>query len=277
MKTIIYILLFCLPTIAISNNNNICLEIYGKIKSHKKILNEVTIEVIKNGELDQQLQNTQFGRFRVLLNKGYNYKLVFKKQGYFCQNIEVNTISSEIEDNVWDFNFLIDMLPVIEAYNSSIMSKPFISLRYSLIERRFVKEINQEMLNIYNEITFNYKKLQNDRYAEILNFADAAFKSGDLSAAQRFYEKAEILNPTNLHADVQLVMIDRIKKIDAKNNKKYDELIIRADQYYETKDLIKAKKFYSKALNYKDDDYPRHKMATIKETITLKEVLTNSN
>lgn len=277
MKTVIYIILLSLPVFVISNTNEACLEIYGKVKSHRKVLTEVTLEVIKDGESETKIQNTNFGKFNVLLNKGHQYELVFKKQGYFSQKIEVNTKSNEIYDFIWEFNFQIDMLPVIESYHASIMSKPFVSIRYSVVDDKFVKDVNQEMLDIYNELTFNYKQMQNDRYNEIVRFADVAFGNGDMDAAQRLYEKAEILNPTNVHADIQMVMIDRIKKIDAKNNKKYEELIVKADELYNTEELLKAKKMYAKALNYKDEEYPRAKMASIKETINLKEVLTKSN
>lgn len=276
MKFLIYIILLSLPTYAISNNN-VCLEIYGKVKSHRNTLKDVVIHIVKDGDLEKQITNSNSGKFSIDLEKGHNYEVVFKKQGYFSQFIEVNTKSNEIEDYVWDFYFLIDMLPTLNTYSSAIMNKPFVSIRYSLVENEFVKDINNEMLNIYNELTYNYKKDQVDKYTDIVRFADVAFQKGQLDAAQRLYEKAEILNPSNLHADIQMVMIERIKKIDTKNNKRYDELIIKADKLFETEELLKAKKLYAKALNYKEDDYPRHKMSTIKETITLKQVLSKSN
>lgn len=276
MKTIIYFLLLCLPTLTYSNNDA-CLEIYGKIKTHRKILNEVTIQVITDGKLENQFSNSKLGKFNLLLNKGHYYELIFKKQGYFSQKIEVNTSSSEIEDYVWDISFQIDMLPMIESYKSSIMSKPFVSIRYSISESRFIKDINEEMLRIYNELTYNYKQSQHTKYTDIVRFADAAFQNGDYDAANRLYEKAEVLNPTNMHADVQMLMIERLKKIDAKNDKRYNELVLKAEQYYNSEELYKAKKFYAKALTYKDNEETRSKMASIKETITLKEVMLKSN
>lgn len=277
MNKFILLFLIMFPQLIFGIENNVCLEIKGKIKSEKKSLSNVTIELVKNGVVVTNVLSSKSGKFKVYFEKGFVYKMHIKKQGYFSQVVEVNTNTPSMEDFIWDFKFKIDLVPVIEEYRWNIMSKPFVSIRYNLMRDEFEKQVNDKMLRIYNQLMEDYKMSRVEKHSEIIHFADVAFNEGNISMAENLYLKAEQLQPFNAHADYQLLIIDRLHKINEKNHEKYDELIEKADAYYENEELEKAKKTYTKALSFKDEEYPKERILSIKQTISTEGVINKKN
>lgn len=88
MKAIFYILVFLFLTPLFAQQTG-SLTVYGKVKYKNSILNEVSIEVYKDNELQQEMINLKNGSFKLTLALGSVYNISFRRDSYIQKSVAV--------------------------------------------------------------------------------------------------------------------------------------------------------------------------------------------
>ncbi len=88
MKTVFYILVFLFFTPLLAQQTG-SLTVYGKVKYKNSLLNEVSIEVYKDNELQQEMINLKNGSFKLTLALGSVYNISFRRDNYIQKSVAV--------------------------------------------------------------------------------------------------------------------------------------------------------------------------------------------
>lgn len=118
-------------------------------------------------------------------------------------------------------------------------------------------------------------KIENERVASIaeqnkfdgfIKQADAYFDSQDYPDAIKFYEKALGVFPNNAYAKGRIEESERraIALRDAEDERRYQELLSKADSYLTDANYDRATELYNRAITFRPaDQYPKDKLAEI--------------
>lgn len=164
------------------------------------------------------------------------------------------------------------------AYNQALLIKP----GDAAVAAR-LKNINQQI--IADSINAVNRK-NADLYAAYINSADKAFTEKTFGVAKSGYDSALLLKPGDVYANAQIKKIDdilaeqqrqaRIEIEQQKNEilqKKYNDLISKADKAYKAAMYNDALEGYTKALTInKNDQYSKTKIAQIKKALEEKQL-----
>lgn len=119
-------------------------------------------------------------------------------------------------------------------------------------------------------------------YNDAVTIANDAYNNGNYHAALSGYKKAKVLKE-DAYVNEQIKKINQLKAKEAaeianekirlekekRDNELYKKYLAKADQFFEVKKYRDAKINYSQALNYKNEQYAKDKVAEI-ETIESK-------
>ena len=94
------------------------------------------------------------------------------------------------------------------------------------------------------------------KYAEMIQRADEAFKTGDFGVAQFYYTKAKEAKPTDPYVNERIQVVTQLSESTASRmaNREYDTSMQRANEALEVKNYAVARFFYRKALSQKPND-----------------------
>ncbi len=105
------------------------------------------------------------------------------------------------------------------------------------------------------------------QYLKIIQKADDYFQQENFPKAKEYYQRAVTLKPSDSYPKQRLDEMDSLLTI--RNQKEYDALIFEADRLFASKDWVKAKESYLKALAIKTKEvYPMQKVKEIDELIS---------
>ena len=127
-----------------------------------------------------------------------------------------------------------------------------------------------------NQLKDNLKKQQVSDNTNQVNFdklmsdADKLFKQKKYLEAQKVYENALVIIPTDERAKAQVkecIKLESAKSID-QADEGYRKLLGVADEKFNNKDYLKAKEYYERALGIKSNDpYPKKKLEEIERLL----------
>lgn len=258
-----------------SQNDQGYLEIKGSAKVDRSPLLGANMEVYKDGALEKSYPSDSKGRFSFSISLNAQYEIVIVKQGYYSKKLSFNTQMPSDEMGIWNYKFVVTMIPKIEGFDASLLDKPIGIIMYvdKVGEFDYDEGYTFNMLKKLESLMKEYEKAKKKEFERIINKADVAFENKDYEGAIALYDKAIDLDPYDPYPDDQIYVIDRILAEDNNAQKNYDKNISDADKYFRKDDLVSAKKYYKKALNYIEKDYPKDQIALIDNKFDNKDAL----
>jgi tetratricopeptide (TPR) repeat protein len=158
-----------------------------------------------------------------------------------------------------------DYVKALDYYNRAKGMKPS-----DPAPQKKIDEINQILDNQKGDAEFNKLKQQADTY----------FEKGDWKNAKIYYEKALTLKPGDSYCVSQINVINQKMKDETgvTEQKEYQKILTKADEYFNAKNYEKAKGLYERALGIKPgDEYPKTKLGEIDRILYPDKYVTNSN
>ncbi len=251
------------------------LGIKGSVKVERTGLEGAKLIIYKNGVKDKTFNSDYKGRFEFSIGLNGKYEIVVAKQGYYSKKLEFNTRIPKDEVGIWNYKFVITMIPVIDGFDASLLDKPIGKIMY--VEKVGEFDYNEaytfNMLKKLEALMRQYEKARKQAYKKIIAQADAAFNNKDYDLSVELYDKAIDLDPYETYPDDQLVMIGKIIQQDKNAQKNYAENIAEADKYFKSTDYPNAKKYYKRALNYLNNPYPEDQLALIDKILNDSDLL----
>lgn len=271
MKKMLVVLLVLTSSI-MASENNVCLEVSGTVKVAKASLSEVSISLYKNGAFQSELATTQSGSFSLRFETNNQYEMLISKIGYFPQRVVFNTFGMENDKDYLSYRFAVELFPVIEGIDARLFDHPIAELEYNSYTDDLEKIYNSETLENINKFVVEYEQVKEVLYSKNIKNGDFAFLNKEYEKAIILYNKAIEFNPDNYYPDEQIVMIERIVNQNIRYQLKYDNRIAEADTHYKNKAYQKARKYYKRALRFKEDNYPMAQISTIDKAVSVKKV-----
>jgi hypothetical protein len=105
--------------------------------------------------------------FKLSLNK--NYLIEISKKGFVSKSFEVNTKVPIGQNEVYSFDFDIDIFEKVNGLDASVLEKPIAKVAYNIVDERFAydisftNKINSELKKMYR----NYYLLQKEQLDSI--------------------------------------------------------------------------------------------------------------
>lgn len=106
------------------------------------------------------------------------------------------------------------------------------------------------------------ERIKREKYDGLIAKGDAAFNSKDYSNAKSAFEEAKSLYPNESYPPQKLGEIERLLK-EQNKRQRYDELITKADQEFNSEKLDVAKETYKQAYAIIAEDYPKAQIEKI--------------
>ena len=257
--------------------------IYGNVKDHftRKKIDGVTVKVIQDGKIYDTQTSSSSGKYEFFLPLDHLYKVVYEKDGMVSKNVEIDTRNIPEEDRRGGFSYNTDMslFEVMEGVDFSILEQPIGKAKF-MAERGnvefdfgYTNRIQAEVDKILRELE-NKKKDEEkaeDKEAQaakkLQEDFDKLMKQGKDNMTKKSYEGAV----TNFQGALDLIPDDGTAKsslaeakklLDEQNaaaeaEKKYNDLIDKADGAFRDKNWESAINDYNSALDIKKGEkYP---------------------
>ncbi len=268
-------ILFLLYSAAFSQSDQGYLSIRGSIKVERSPLPGSKIMVYKNGVQQKAYPVDDKGKFEFPIPLNGIYEIIVAKQGYYSKKLEFNTNVPEDELGIWNYKFLMTMIPEIQGFDASLLNKPIGKIMYvdRVGEFDYDEDYTFDMLKQLDALMKLYEKARREDYKKTVAKADAAFDNKDYNTAIELYDKAIDLDPYEPYPDDQIYMIGKIIQQDENAQRKYDENIAEADNFYRQDDYINAKKYYNRALKYIENKYPKDQIVAIDDILNNQDAL----
>lgn len=251
----------------------------GKIDPEVTTAKSGLIEVSKTGGAQTQVEVPKSGRFRLELEYFNEFTLTFIYPGNFSKTI---VISTDIPQEVWErdndfppYPMVVKLLKEVEGIDKSFTLKPSGKIFYSKQTDNFESEILFTDAQIAQQVNTAQKQsgeikkeektiskaeaqdlaVNQRNYDQIIHEADNLFKKGEYLNAMLKYQDAKKLFPEKPYANDRIAeiqdlvkVLDNTEKQKAEQQKKYKEVIAKANALFEKKSLSEARLSYGEAL-----------------------------
>ncbi len=246
------------------------IECKGSVKIDRSGLSGAKIEVIENGKSIATYTCDLNGKFTCKLELNKEYTLVVKKQSYFSKILYFNTNVPAEDVGIWSYRFSMEMLPFIEGFDATLLKQPIGKIKFDddIGDFDYDFDYTKSMQAKIASMMRDYERLKKEAWNKMIAEADEAFNSGDYDYATILYDKAIDLDPYDPYPDDQIYMIGKIQSKDKNATKSYDKAIAEADKLLAEENYTGAKSQYNRALKYKDDQYPKDKIAYIEDYLS---------
>ncbi|NQU86376.1 MAG: hypothetical protein HQ541_11500, partial [Mariniphaga sp.] len=126
-----------------------------------------------------------------------------------------------------------------------------------------IAEINDLLLAL--QITANLDQVQEEKFRELINQADAEFNSTEYDLAKGLYRQALNIKINDSHAISRIQEIDKILAVQIADSE-YADIIEEADRLFVNSNLEVAKTKYNEALILRPkEDYPKRRLKDIED------------
>jgi tetratricopeptide (TPR) repeat protein len=252
-------------------SQNEIVHVYGQLKDQltKKKLEDVTVQVFKDGALFDNFNAGKSGKYDLNLPLGPVYDIKFSKAGEFLsKTIRVDTKNIPAEERMGGFDMNLDgtLFAYREGFNTDLLKEPMAKAKYDpagdgfgfdgeYTEKR-MKAIEEEFKRL-DDLAKNKNKARED--------FDKFVKAGDDNVIKKVYadaitnyEQALALFPNEEPVKVKLA--DAKSKLDAENAAKgaeaeYKKLLKEGDDFFAAKKFQEAKDRFQKAKDMRNGKY----------------------
>ncbi len=255
------------------------LRIHGSIKEEKSKLAGAEVLVYVGNKLVDKVP-VDDGSFEVILDFENDYTVVFAKNGYASKKLKFDTRNVPSDRGAFGFEFKcgVGLFKKIPGFDMSVLNEPIGFVKYNEDKKEFTHdatytaEIQQRLAEMINELE-NAKAELEDNYITSIEDGDRALKDGDYFNARIQYEAALKLKPEEKYPTNQLTKLDKLESDSEATQKKYDDLITKADGLLGSESYDDARLTYQEASTVKPKEkYPKEKISEIdKKLKELKE------
>jgi tetratricopeptide (TPR) repeat protein len=155
-----------------------------------------------------------------------------------------------------NFYGLKDWQAALTKYELALSIKP---------NEQYPKDRIGELQNLLGELA-----TQKAKYDAFVEEGDGFFNNKNYTSAIAAYTAALEILPQESYPRDQILKIDEILSTLAENQKKYDDLILQADQLFTSREWQGALQKYQEALNIKPEEiYPKEQINRINEELEL--------
>ncbi len=242
------------------------LEIKGTAKSDRRVIANAKVEIYRNSVKVKTLKTNESGKFSLKLDLNKYYIIKFDKKGLVSKKVSFITDVPKDEIGIWTYRFSIDLFPMVEGLDISILDNPIAKFKYNDAtgEFDFDEEYTDDMLKKIDVLLSQYEDLKQRAYEQSIVKADALFDKKEYKKALEMYDLAVNYNPYEEYPDEMIRQIKRIFSKQEALQKSYDKAIAQADKNFDIQNFKPAKTYYNKALTYKpDEEYPKTKILEI--------------
>jgi len=243
-------------------------DVQGTVKFDKRPIENAKIEIYENGLQIKQYASNISGRFDFQLDLNKTFVLAITKTGMVTKRIQFETYVPENEIGIWTYKFTVEIFPMVDGLNISILEKPIAIIKFDNTWGAFDydEDYTNSILKDIDRLLKEYEDLKIQAYDKTIAQADEAFKNEEYEKAWELYDRAIDYNPYDMYPDDMKFQINRILAKRDALDKNYEKAIEKADIDFNAKNWEGATTFYKKALSYKDEAYPKQKLQEI-ETI----------
>ncbi|MFM7729885.1 MAG: hypothetical protein ACKO6L_02485, partial [Flavobacteriales bacterium] len=264
------IILTCVVGMSRMAAQNEIVHLYGQVKDHfsKKKLENVTVQIFKDGALFDNINAGSSGKYDVKLPLGFTYDIKFTMGGYLAKVIRMDTRNIPEEDRYGGFDMNMDgsLFPYREGFNTDLLKEPMAKALYNpagdgfdfdaAFSKKRSDEIDAEFKRL-DDLAAGLAKLQAD-FDKFVKAGDQAMLEKKYQGAIDNYKSALGIFPDK--EDVKKKLADAQAKLDAENANKdleaaYKKLIEEGDGFFKEKKYVEARAKYVKAKEMKNATY----------------------
>ncbi|MCK4661582.1 MAG: hypothetical protein KAT68_01850 [Bacteroidales bacterium] len=245
-------------------------EVYGTAKIARRPIENAKINIYENG-IKGKVYNTNInGKFNFKLDINKSYVIEVAKQGLVAKRISFDTHVPENEIGIWTYKFAIELFPMIEGFDISLLKNPIAKINFdnNYGEFDFDTEYTESMLRRIDKLLKEYENLRIEAYKKTIAKADILFNNEDYDDALKLYDLAIDYNPYDEYPGDMIHQIRRILSKKEAREKAYQKAINEGDKNFSFGNYEGAKTYYVRALNYKKNaEYPKQKLSEIEELL----------
>ncbi|RLD63804.1 MAG: hypothetical protein DRJ01_02725 [Bacteroidetes bacterium] len=242
------------------------LEVKGTAKSDRRVIKNAKIEIYRNFVKVKTITTDESGKFDFKLDLNRNYIVKFVKKGLVSKKVSFITVLPKDEIGIWTYRFSIDLFPMVEGLDISILENPIAKIKYNEVygEFDFDEEYTEEMFKKIENLLNQYENLKEQAYQQTIAKADTLFDKKKYKEALEMYDLATNYNPYDEYPDEMIRQTKRIISKQESQKKSYDKAINMADKNFLVENYKQAKSYYKKALSFiPEANYPKTKINEI--------------
>lgn len=270
MKKVLFFIIICFCSISLfAQQVKGYLELKGSVKIENPDQGYSKIKVIQDGVVERTYPTDANGKFTVNIDLNKTYTIEIERQGYYSKRLEFNTSVPAEDVGIWAYKFSIELIPEIEGFDASLLDEPIGKIKFvdKVGDFDYDEAYTMGMQKRIKVMMEEYERKKREAYERLITKADQAYNQASYDEAIELYNKAIDLDPYDTYPDDQIEMIGRIIAKDQNKEKNYQKNIALADNYYNQTDYPNAKLYYQRALNYKDDPYPKDQLTKIEQLL----------
>lgn len=239
------------------------LEVGGKVRLDEGRFDHATIEVLNtdNNKIEKKIEVESSGKFDFELPYQHNYRLFFKRDGFYPKMLVLTTVIPEkviARDPYFPpVQFVVTLFKVVPEIDPSFSKKPVGKIFYSAKVDNFDSESYFNDMQIRQKIDDEKTKLANKSYQKKLDQAKTLEEAGKLSEAIAIYQQAADLKPKDDFVKDKIKLLGqqiKLKEDQAKQNEEFRQLMADGDNKVVNKAYRDAIDTYNKALKIKPDN-----------------------
>ncbi len=274
MRIIITTLLIMCSLTAISLAQEVKIKVNGMVDYNYEPLKMADVRLLQDGTAMEKVLSTEAGTFSFTLMPDKVYEIAVTKEGFITKKLLFDTHMPKDAKGDWIIEFAVGLFKPCPGLNTAVLEQPVSKVVFNSSEREFNpdEDYTNKVSSRFREIGFKNEDCWNEKYDELINEGDVAYRSGNYAKSRDHFNNALEIFPDEKYPQKQLDKIsEKLKDLNA-IEKLYAQIIKDADQKATVNELIPAISLYKKALVFKPgDNYAKQQLTILQDKINKKE------
>ena len=205
-----------------------------------------------------------------LANEEYeNASRILPSEQYPKQKIN-EIVKIKVEQQIRDGEYAVSIKNADQYYNAKNWQPALLEYQNASKIRPQEKYPKDRIAELTILVTDQRSK--DEAYTKLITNADLLFSNKSYIAARKNYENASKIKPDQPYPRNKIIEIDRLLGSLAKAQKDYEQYISLADSFYIDKNFIRARDYYTLAINAKPgESYPKEMLEKVKSLVAGQE------
>jgi len=255
--------------------------INAEVLENDQVLEDAKVYLFDNNKLVKVAVTDSNGNFQHKLDFGTYYEFKFSRAGYVSKRLAVDTRDMPDEDKETGYDlgrFKMNLFRYVNGMDTSAYSVPVAKYAFDplqrmfLVERKYTKKRQKDLSKVEesNQQILAEKKAEfealDKEYELLIRDADIEFKNKDYELAKTYYRDALKIKPNEVYPKEQLQKIARLNASLEENKRRFDLLVLQADNAFKAENYSRAKEAYTSALDiFPEESYPQEQLDKIAE------------
>ncbi|MBP9079175.1 MAG: hypothetical protein KBF80_02860 [Flavobacteriales bacterium] len=250
--------------------------VYGTVKDYNtsKKLDGITVTVFKDGAKLNSVVTSANGKYEFNLDYGYDYKILFEKQGVVGKNVSINTKGIPEDDRQGGLAMNVEMtlFKDIPGIDYTILNQPIGKSKYDAStgmlawDLEYTEQMRAELGRLQKAYDEKQKREADSEaaFAKLMEQGNAAMAAKEFGKAVQNFTDALGLRAGDPIATARLsdakIKLGELERAEQRN-KQYADLVKEADALLAKKSYGEAKAKYAAASGVKEEEaYPKQKI-----------------